>query len=166
MCYYYHSHELSKVNKEKYNIINFEDLPPDGPVVQTYLYRGQEKSRFALSRICGTVLDKNKNKNTVDLLTPTGVVTLKFYKGAFNFYDRQLSKDNEDGTKTVIEKSWFSRGNKLLITGYRRDTQFVPRKYSDSLYKHSVQLIKSIDDNGELVLTSDRADKEREENEF
>lgn len=166
MCYYYHFHELSKVNKEKYNIINFEDLPPDGPVVQTYLYRGQEKSRFALNRICGTVLDKNKNKNTVDLLTPTGVVTLKFYKGAFNFYDRQLSKDNEDGTKTVIEKSWFSRGNKLLITGYRRDTQFVPRKYSDSLYKHSVQLIKSIDDNGELVLTSDRADKEREENEF
>lgn len=166
MCYYYHPHELINVNKEKYNIVDFETLSPDGPVAQTYMYRGQEKSRFVLSRICGTVLDKNKNKNTVELLTPTGVVTLKFYKGAFNFYDRQLSKDNDDGTKTVIEKSWFSRGNKLLITGYRRDSQFIPRKYSDSIYKHSVQLIKGIDEDGSLRIVSDRADAEREENEF
>ena len=158
MCYYYHPHELSVINKDKYNIVDFESLPENGPIAQKYWYRGQEKSRFVLSRICGTVLDKNKNKNTVDFLTPTGVVTLKFYKGAFNFYDRQLSKDNGDGTKTVIEKSWFSRGNKLLITGYRRDSQFVPHKYSDSIFKHSVQMIKDINDDGSLQLISDRVE--------
>lgn len=158
MCYYYHPHELSVINKDKYSIVDFESLPENGPIAQKYWYRGQEKSRFVLSRICGTVLDKNKNKNTVDFLTPTGVVTLKFYKGAFNFYDRQISKDNGDGTKTVIEKSWFSRGNKLLITGYRRDSQFVPHKYSDSIFKHSVQMIKDINEDGSLQLISDRVE--------
>ena len=69
----------------------------------------------------------------------------------------------EDGTKTVLEKSWFSRGTKLLITGYRRDEQFIPKKYSDSIFKHSVQLIKDIDEEGILSLQSERIGQEKEE---
>ena len=102
-------------------------------------------------------------KNTVTLLTPDGVVEVKFYKGQFGFYDRQISEVNEDGSKTVLEKSWFSRGSKLLITGYRRDTQFVPKNYKDSIFKHSVQLILNVDEDGKLELQSDRIGSEREE---
>jgi DNA polymerase-3 subunit alpha len=98
----------------------------------------------------------------ITLLTPSGVVTVKFYKGQFGFYDQQLSQINDDGTKTVLEKSWFSRGTKLLITGYRRGDQFVPKKYKDSAYKHSLQLIKEI--NGEEIrLQSARIGEEDDE---
>jgi len=58
--------------------------------------------------------------------------------------------------KTVLEKSWFGRGNKLLVTGYRRGDQFVPKKYSDSAFRHTLQLIKEIDIEGNLRLQSDR----------
>ena len=163
LCFYYHEHELANVNKNLYNISNFDELNPSPEIANVYYYRGQEKPRFKLTRICGTVLDRDKMKNTVTLLTPDGVVEVKFYKGQFGFYDRQISEVNEDGSKTVLEKSWFSRGSKLLITGYRRDTQFVPKNYKDSIFKHSVQLILNVDEDGKLELQSDRIGSEREE---
>ena len=55
-----------------------------------------------------------------------------------------------------MEKSWFTRGTNLLVTGFRRDQQFVPRVYKDSVYNHSLQLISGIDENGMLELISDR----------
>ena len=55
-----------------------------------------------------------------------------------------------------MEKSWFARGTNLLVTGFRRDQQFVPRVYKDSVYNHSLQLITGIDENGMLELISDR----------
>lgn len=50
-----------------------------------------------------------------------------------------------------------------MITGYRRDEQFIPKKYSDSIFKHSVQLIKDIDEEGILSLQSERIGQEKEE---
>ena len=126
------------------------------------MFRGKEIPRFKLTRICGTVLDKNKNKHMITLLTPSGVVNVKFYKGQFGFYDQQLSEVNEDGSKTVLEKSWFSRGNKLLVTGYRRDDQFIPKKYKDSAYKHSLQLIKEIN-GSEIRVQNTRIGEEEDE---
>lgn len=163
LSYYYHEHELAHVDRDRYVIESFDNMSSDSEVADHYFYRGQQKPRFKLYRICGTVIDKDKNHHTVTLLTPDGVVTVKFYKGQFGFYDRQISEVGEDGTKTVLEKSWFSRGTKLLITGYRRDEQFIPKKYSDSIFKHSVQLIKDIDEEGILSLQSERIGQEKEE---
>lgn len=160
LCYYYSGHELAGVRRDVYGIANFDELPTQPEIADTYFYRGQEKARFKLSRICGTVIGKDKNKHTVALLTPDGVVEVKFYKGQFGFYDKQIVELNDDGTKTRLEESWFSRGTKLMITGFRREEQFVPRKYKDSIYNHSVQLIKSIDENGILTLQSERAGQE------
>lgn len=160
--YYYHEHELAGVDKEKYGIKDFEELNPDSEIADTFYYRGKKKMRFKLCRICGTVIDKDKNKSTVTLLTLDSVVEVKFYKGQFGFYDRQITENRQDGT-VLTEKSWFERGTKLLITGYRRDEQFVPKKYSDSIFKHSVQLIKDIDKNGILSLQSERLGQERED---
>ena len=33
-----------------------------------------------------------------------------------------------------------------MVTGYRREDQFVPKKYTDSAYRHTLQLIKEIND--------------------
>lgn len=163
LSYYYGEHELAHVKRKEYNIVNFNDLSPEGKVANWYYYRGQKKPRFELFRICGTILDKNKTKATVALLTPDGVVNVKFYKGQFAFYDKQISEIDEDSDKkTVLEKSWFGRGTKLLVTGYRREEQFIPKQYSDSVYKHSLQLITGIEDDGTLNLVSERAGNEDE----
>ena len=162
LSFYYHEHELENVNKEEYLISDFDQLPEEPQVSEYYTYRGKEKPRFKLTRICGTVLDKDKNKHMITLLTTSGVVTVKLYKGQFGFYDKQISELNEDGSKTVLEKSWFGRGNKLLITGYRREEQFVPKKYVDSAYKHTLQLITDIDKDGNLKLQSERIGEENE----
>ena len=37
----------------------------------------------------------------------------------FNYYDKQLSEKGFDGKKHVIEKGFFTRGNKVVITGIR-----------------------------------------------
>lgn len=162
LSFYYHEHELAHVNKEKYLISDFESLPEKPKITEYYVYRGKERPRFKLTRICGTVLDKDKNKHFITLLTTDGVVTVKFYKGQFSFYDKQISELNEDGSKTVLESSWFKRGNKLLITGYRREDQFVPKKYVDSAYRHTLQLITDIDEEGNLKLQSERVGEENE----
>lgn len=162
LSFYYHEHELANINMKKYEIQSFEDLPTSPVVAEYRTFRGKDMPRFALTRICGTVLDKDKNKHIVTLLTPNGVVQVKFYKGQFNFYDKQISEvDSETGKKTVLEKSWFSRGNKLLVTGYRREDQFIPKKYRDSIYQHSLQLIVDIKDT-ELKLQTDRIGEEDE----
>lgn len=156
ISFYYHDHELIHVDKNKYGIVNFNELPAQPKIVGTYMSRGKERLRFELYRICGTVLDKNKTKHYITLLTPDGVVTVKFYGGHYGFYDKQLSSKNESGKKTVLENSWFTRGNKLMVTGYRRDNQFRPLKYSDSIYQHTVCLIDKIDEEGNLYLTTER----------
>jgi DNA polymerase-3 subunit alpha len=54
-------------------------------------------------------------------------------------FNRQISEVNEKGEKKVKEKGWFTRGVKLLVTGYRRDDTFVAKKYKSTgghqLYK-------------------------------
>lgn len=158
MCMYYHEHELAGVDTEMYSIANFFELSEEPEISDYYFYRNQQKPRFKLGRIVGTVIDKNSMKSTVTLLTPDGVVDVRFYKGQYIFYDKQIAAVDENGKKTVMEKSWFQRGNKLLITGFRRGEVFVPRQYKDSIYKHSVQMINFVKEDGSLVLTSDRID--------
>lgn len=163
--YYFSEHELTGVNREQYNICNFFEMSEKPEVESWFVIKGQNRPRFKLFRIAGTVLDRDKNHHTISLLTLDGVVQIKFYKGQFSFYDRQLSEIDEDsGSKTVLEKSWFSRGNKLLVTGYRRDDQFIPKQYKDSIYNHSVQFITDLKDNGELILQDERTGANDEEN--
>jgi DNA polymerase-3 subunit alpha len=157
VSYYDGPHELAQIDRAKYGVAVFSELP-ENPVVTDYIrYRNIERPRFALCALAGTILDKDKYKHTITLLTPEDVVTVKFYKGNFVYYDKRISEvDKQSDTKTVLEKSWFTRGNKLLITGYRRGDQFVPRKYNDSVFQHTVQLITDIKEDGTLILRSDR----------
>ena len=54
-------------------------------------------------------------------------------------FKKQISQVQPDGSKKVIEKSWFKRGTMLVIQGFRRDDQFVAKNYSHTqghqLYK-------------------------------
>lgn len=163
MNYYYHEHELDHVDRKKYGIVNFNELGPEPEIEEQRCFDGKMIPRFKLVRICGTVIDKDANHNTVTLLTPDGVVVVRLYKGQFSFYAKEIAvKDVETGKKTTIEKSWFKRGKMLLVTGVRQGDQFIPRQYKDSIYKHSIQLIKEIDEFGNLTLISERENSDEE----
>ena len=78
-------------------------------------------------------------------MTTDGVVLVRFRKEMFAAFDKQLSEKREDGTKKIVEKSWFNKGNKLMITGFRREDQFIPtRKLQVILCMKSRKLIKMV----------------------
>jgi len=156
MNYYKTAHELSYVNTTEYHIENFFDLPEDPIVNDIGIYRGKEFKRYGLSLIMGTVLDRDKTKHTVSLLTPQGVVTCKLYDGAFNHYNKTISKIESSGKKKRIEESWFKRGNLLLVYGFRMGEQFKPRKYKNSIYQHSIMKIIKVEHDGSIVVQQER----------
>ena len=156
---YIHNHELKNIKNGFYGLVNYCDLPED-PIIN-YEFRSKETGQkiplFKIVRIAGTVLDKDKNKKMVTLLTNDSVVTVKIFGDAFTHYDKQISEKRPDGTKKVIEKSWLSRGNKVIITGIRRDDNFIAKKYKNTPH-HLVELITSIDDNGYIQTQKERVE--------
>ena len=106
-------------------------------------------------------MDKDKSKKTVTLLTNEGVITVKIFGPVFTHYDKQISEKGADGKKHVIEKSWLSRGNKVIISGIRREDSFVAKKYSRTPW-HLVELITSIDEDGYIKIQKVRYGEEEE----
>ncbi len=160
MCFYDHEHELAGVNKRRYGLIDYSELPEE-PMVES-LWRGRIPI-YRLARICGTVIAKDKMKSTVTLLAADeSVVTVKFTKEFFAMFDRQISQRRADGTKQIVERSWFKRGSLLVVTGMRRGTEFVSKKYSGTP-GHQIYKIDEVAANGSIVLRSERAQGESEE---
>lgn len=159
LCFYYSEHELANVNMHKYGISNFFALPVEPEVEKTFTRNGKQIPIFKTHKIIGTVICKNDAKATVTLLTMTGVVTVKFTKEQFAKFKKQISERQPDGSKKVVEKGWFKRGNILLITGIRRGDMFVAKTYAHTT-THQVYLAKIINDGTELELTHERVDVE------
>lgn len=147
--FYYHDHELKHLQKERYGISSFVDLP-DNPIVERVVpMKGRQVPLFKIERIAGTVLDRNKLKKTVTLLTDDAVVTVRIYGNIFTYYDKQISEKGADGKKHIIEKSLFTRGNKLIITGIKREDTFLAKKYKSTNYP-LVELISEIYPDGTI----------------
>lgn len=156
LCFYYHDHELSNVNKEKYGFVNFFELPEDPIVEKTFPTKnGGQGKLFKLFKICGTCIAKNKVKSTVTLLTTDGVVEVKFRKEYFSLFDKQISERDSEGTKRIVEKSWFNRGSMIIVQGYRSGDNFIPKKYATT-GGHQLYKIEEIKSNGDLILQDQR----------
>lgn len=146
-------HELAEVNLTRYGVEDFFSQSPIPEVYDHFTRRIKQGDseivkqfpKYRIYRIAGTVLDKNKNRHTVTILTTTGVVNVKFDKGQFAHYDRQLE-----------DKSWFTRGNKILVAGFRRDDQFVAKKYTDTIWKHTCNLITDVCPDGSITVVMER----------
>ena len=148
VSFYSHEHELAAA-QPYYD--DFFKLPEEPEVDYSFIGKdGNEVRVYRLRKIIGTVIDKSKMKNTVTLLTPTGVVNVKVYKSQYAGFDKQLSERGADGKKHVKEKSWFSRGSLLMVQGIRRGQDFIPKKRKDSFYP-VISKIVGIYDNGETV---------------
>jgi DNA polymerase-3 subunit alpha len=155
LCFYYHEHELAHINKERYGFADFNKLPLEPVVEKTYSRGNKIVNIYKLDKICGTCIAKNKTKSTVTLLTTSGVVNVKFRKEYFTLFDKQISERQPDGSKKVMEKSWFNRGNMIVVTGIRSGDDFISKKYA-STGGHQLYKIDEVLSNGELVLKDSR----------
>ena len=93
ISYYSHPHELSVIPSYECNWCDFNQLPEEPVIEKTFTTKdGKEVPLYKINRIAGTILDKNKNKKTLTLLTTSGVVTVKVFGDAFIKYDKQISE--------------------------------------------------------------------------
>lgn len=162
LSFYDGEHELENINEELYGIVNFFDLPEE-PEPYDYYTRyidGSPKKmpKFKISRIAGTVINADNLHCMVTLLTKYGAVHVKFNKGHYAFYNKQISAklDPNSDKKTVLERSWLSRGSKIVVAGIRRDDSFRPMIYKDTIYQHTVNKVQDIHLDGTLLLQSER----------
>ena len=153
---YIHPHELAGLDYERYGLSRFEELP-EHPIIQRYFsIKGKLVPIYKLDRIIGTVLDRDKNKKLVTLLTEDGVVTVKVY-GVFAQYDKQISEKDEEGHKHVLRKSEFARGNIIIVTGIRDgEHEFRAKKYSNTPFHliETVVEVKNENDKIDLVINN------------
>lgn len=158
LCFYYHDHELIDVDVDKYGISNFFNMP-ETPIVDYFFKRnGKEIPIYKTYKIIGTVISKNDTRSSVTILTTNGVVNVKFTKEYFAIFNRQISEVQEDGTKKVKEKGWFSRGSKIMVTGFRREDTFVAKSYKHTS-THQLYKITNVE-NGEMQLEHERYGQE------
>ena len=151
ICFYTDKHEMDLLPLDRYPVVNFFDLPEEPEVVKTKKWRKGTISEFKLDIIAGVVVEKNKNKSIITISTKEGVVDIKLDKGRFAHYDRSVDAD----------KSWFTKGTRLIVVGYRRGGVFYPKTYRESIYKHSIMQINGYN-NTDIFFKLDR-DFSREE---
>ena len=131
------------VDKNKYGIVDFDNLSPQSDVDYYFKRNDREIPVYKIYRIIGTVIGKNDTRSSISLLTTSGVVNVKFTKEYYAMANRQISQVNPDGTKSIIEKSWFRRGSRILVAGYRRDDTFIAKTYSKTI-GHQLYLITNV----------------------
>ena len=155
ISFYSHEHELANVKLDYYGVVDFFSLSEEPEVERVIPIKGHLVPLYRIFRIAGTVLDRDKNKKTVSLLTNEGVVSVSIFGPVFSTYDKQISEVGEDGHKHVKEKSWLSRGQKIIITGIRRGESFYAKKYKGTPY-HLVELITDVAPDGTIITKQER----------
>lgn len=157
--FYYSGHELNDVNPTPFEITRITDLP-DSPEIlyKQKISKDKEIPVYKISTIMGTVLDKTSYKHTITLLTLDGVITVKCVNEQFGKYDKTISRISEEtGKKETVENSWFKKGNKIIINGWKNGDMFMARgrKVANIYPFHK---ITEIDDLGNITTTRFRFD--------
>ncbi len=148
MSYYYSGHELVNMNNAMYNVQNFNDMPE------------YPEKTDPICGIAGTITNADNNKHIVSVLTNYGVVDVKFFAGSYATFNQKISEiDPATKKKTVIDDSWFKRGNKIIVYGQRRENMFTAKNYRVDGYNRSVGLIEEIHSDGTLGVRYTRIKK-------
>lgn len=163
--FYSNEHELSHIDRERYNISLFDELPEE-PKFITKKWGKREFKQYELSQIAGVVLDRKDANHLLTILdVNNNVVQCKFVSENYSWYKRQISIPDGKGGKTVVDPSWFKRGQGLILTGYRYgENDFRVKAYKSSIYNHKVQKIVSVNnETGEMEIQSYRYGYEPDE---
>ena len=157
---YYHPHELSYINKDIYDIVDFDSLPNNPQIANTYTKNDISFNTYKLNKIVGTIIAKDDAHSSATLLTPNGdVVTIKMNRDYFAKYNRRISEVRPDGTKKIIEQGWFQKGTLVVVNGFRRNNTFMLKKYKKTK-SHQLYKITKVNDDGTLEMTNKRYGEE------
>lgn len=150
MCFYHSGHELKNMNNVYYNTKNFDTLPENSD------------GRKNFCTIAGTVTETNNMRHMITLLTNYGMVDVKFYADVYTRFNQKISViDPTTKKKTVMDDTWFKRGNKLLIHGQRRENLFYCKgDFSQGRAPLFVGMIDGIREDGTLEVHYGRKSKE------
>lgn len=163
--FFANEHELAHIDRERYNVDLFDELPEE-PRFVTKRWGKREWKQYELAQIAGVVLDRNDNSHLLTVLdVNNNVVQCKLDANAYSFYKQQISEPDGQGGKTVVDPSWFKRGQGLILTGVRMgENDFRVKAYKSSIYRHKVQKIVSVDnETGEMEIQSYRYGYESDE---
>lgn len=160
MCFYHGKHELAPVHELSYGIVDFNSLP-EVPEMETYFdSKGEKRQSPKTCALAGTIVYVENQRRVVWLLTTHGVVNVKFYSDLFNRYKSVLSKiDPKTGKKTVLDRPWLKRGEKILVYGYRREDAFVVRSSRFGNYRRTICRILGVDSAGTMDLQFSREEE-------
>jgi len=148
VSFYSDRHELDVADLKRYGVTDFFSLDETPVVESEYQWRGSTRQNYKTFTIAGTVLSKDSNKHTISVLTPSGVVTCKQWGGSYSHYDRQIKSNGK-----VLSKSWFGKGELLLLRGYRQGDMFRLRAPKGT---HTINRITEIRADGTLGLQAER----------
>ena len=163
--FFSNEHELAHVDRERYNINLFDELPEE-PRFVTKRWGKREWKQYELAQIAGVILDRNDNNHLITLLDiNNNVVQCKFVAENYSWYKAQLSEPDGQGGKIVVDPSWFKRGQGLILTGVRMgESDFKIKSYKSSIFRHKVQKIVNVNNStGEMVIQSYRYGHEPDE---
>ena len=154
---YYHKHELTNIDNSLYDIIDYTRLDRTPIVDYTFKRNGAEIPIFKTFKIAGTVIAKDELHSQITLLTTTGVVEVKMSKEYFSQYNKRISEVRPDGTKKIIEQSFFQRGMMLVCNGIRRGDTFVLKAYKrKGNVQHQLYKITKVNKDGTIEMTNNR----------
>lgn len=156
--FFAHEHELAKLDIERYDIVPFDELPEEPRFINKKMGK-REWRQYELAQIAAIVIDKNDNNHLLTVLDiNNNVVQCKFDANSYSWYKQQISIPDGKGGKTVVDPSWFKRGQGLILTGYRYgESDFKVKAYKSSVYRKKVKKIESIDnETGEIIVKSNR----------
>ena len=144
MRIYVEPHPLKDIQIENLNISNLNEII-ENEQAGTFYIDGKFIPKFKIHHIVGTVINKDKLKNLITVLTPYGPVDVKVWKNTFAYYDKALV-EFEGTEKKIIQPSFFANGTFLLLTGMLRGNTFTLKKYKEN--KIEDVLLKINFDNG------------------
>lgn len=156
--FFAHEHELVNLDVERYDIVPFDELPEEPKFINKKMGK-REWKQYELAQIAAIVIDKNDSNHLLTVLDiNNNVVQCKFDNNSYSWYKQQISIPDGRGGKTVVDPSWFKRGQGLILTGYRYgESYFKVKAYKSSVYRKKVKKIEFIDnETGEIVVKSNR----------
>lgn len=163
--FYSQEHELANIDKERYSITPFDELPEE-PEFIIKKSGNREWKQFAISRIAGVVIARSDNNHLLTVLDMNNnVVQCKFDGFHYAKYKAQISIPDGKGGETVVDTSWFKRGQPIILAGVRTgENEFRVKVYKNSIFDKRVIKILKVDNNtGELELQYERYNESEEE---
>ena len=145
MRIYVEKHPLQNIHIDNINITPLNEIIENEQSGVFYI-DGKFIPKFKINHIVGTVINKDKLKNLITVLTPEGPVDVKVWKNTFAYYDKTLVEFIGE-EKNIIQPSFFENGTFLLLSGILRGNTFTLKKYKENKVE-DVCLKININENG------------------